>query len=141
MALSLDARLNAFNCTTELQEVKKTLDTAQPSVTFWGARVVELAGNDGSVYLDNIAEKVVRAASKHRDANNLTTNDRRIGVEIVQKLQTFYKVTDAQIKTLNFFTNSWSGSVNSASLTTRRVSISNRLPKGISSITPRQPRN
>ena len=104
MALSLDARLNAFNCTTQLQEVKKTLDTAQPSVTFWGARVVELAGNDGSVYLDNIAEKVVRAASKHRDANNLTTNDRRIGVEIVQKLQTFYKLTDAQIKTLNFFT-------------------------------------
>ena len=54
MALSLEAHLNALKFHTQLGEVKKTLDTAQPSVTFWGTRVVEVAGKDGSVSLEEI---------------------------------------------------------------------------------------
>lgn len=101
MALSLDAR---FNCTTHLLKTKTMLDAAQPSVTFWGIRVVAVAGKEDTVCLDNIAAKAHQSAWKCRNTNNMTDNDRRVGVEIVKKLREFYTLTDAQVETLNYFT-------------------------------------
>lgn len=114
MGLSLEVRLNSLNFSTQLQEVKDLLDTAQTRVNFWGTRVVELPGddgcfcgcvcNDGSVSLDSLAGRVLNIARQRCEADDLQPAERIAGMDIVRALRNFYQVTDAQTNDSNFFT-------------------------------------
>jgi hypothetical protein len=101
--------LSALNLESQLIEVNKMLNTANidTHITFWGTRVVELtdqAGNKISASLSLLVRKTLDAARKRCEADDLTPAERIAGVEIVRKLQNFYKMTDAQVKECNFIT-------------------------------------
>lgn len=100
----LVTHLNSLSFSTQLDTVKNLIDTAQAKTTFWGSRVVEVNGFTGSVYLDDIANKILRAGNHRSDADDLTPAERIAGVEVVRKLENFYRVTDIQIQNSNFFT-------------------------------------
>lgn len=101
---SLDTHLSSLNFSNQLATVKNLLDTAQVKTTFWGSRVVEVNGFSGSVYLDDVARKILTAGYQRSDADDLLPAERIAGVEIVRKLKDFYRVSDTQIQNSNFFT-------------------------------------
>ena len=100
----LDTHLNSLNFSNQLAAVKNLVDTAQVMTTFWGNRVVEINGFTGSVYLDDIARKILTASYQRSDADDLSPPERIAGVEIVRKLRDFYRISDTQIQNSNFFT-------------------------------------
>lgn len=102
--LSLDAQLNSLNFSNQLTAVKSLVDAAQVRTAFWGSRVVEINGFTGSVYLDDVARKILRAGNQRSDADDLLPAERIAGVEIVRKLEDFYRISDTQIQNSNFFT-------------------------------------
>jgi len=101
---SLVSHLNSLSFSTQLDTVKNLIDTAQAKTTFWGSRVIEINGFKGSVYLDDIANKILMAGNQRLEADDLTPAERIAGIEIVRKLENLYQVTDAQIRNSNFFT-------------------------------------
>lgn len=102
--LSVATYLNSLNCSTQLETVKNLIDSAQAKTTFWGSRVVEVNGFTGSVYLEDIADKVLKASEERVDADDLTLKERIMGIGVVRKLVGFYQVTDAEIQDSNFLT-------------------------------------
>lgn len=102
--LSLNTHLSSLNFSNQLVDVKNLVDTAEVKTTFWGNRVLEVSGFTGSVYLDDIARKIITAGNQRSDADNLLPAERIAGVEIVRKLEHFYRISDTQIKNSNFFT-------------------------------------
>ena len=101
---SLQVHLNSLDFSSQLATVKDLIDVAQPKTTFWGSRVVEVNGFTGSVYLDDIARKILRTSGLRSDADDLLPAERIAGVEIVKKLEGCYRITDTQIQNSNFFT-------------------------------------
>ncbi len=101
---SLEASLGALNFSTQLEEVNKLLDGAQTDIIFWGTRVVKVNGYSGSVSLENLARKTLNVGQLRCEADDLTPSERIAGVEIVRKLQKFYKLTDTQKQNVNFIT-------------------------------------
>ncbi|MCB1111180.1 MAG: hypothetical protein H7A37_00590 [Chlamydiales bacterium] len=99
--LSLDARLSSLNLPNQMEEFKKLLDTAQVKTTFWGSRVVEVNGFSGSVYLDDVARKIINQRS---DANDLLPTKQMARFAITEKLRGFYNDSDTKIQNSNFFT-------------------------------------
>lgn len=106
---SLQSHINSFNFSTQLPAIKNLINTAQVSTTFWGGRIIEINGFTGSVYLNDIAAKILDAGEQRCKADNLKPAERIAGIDTVRKLQHFYEVTDTQIKNSNFFTKflSW----------------------------------
>jgi len=101
---SLETHLNSLIFSSQLTTVKNLVDTAQVKTTFWGSRVVEVNGFTGSIYLDDLARKILRTGNQRSDADDLLPAERIAGVETVRKLEGFYRISDAQIKNSNFFT-------------------------------------
>ena len=101
---SIETHLNSLDFSTQLSAVKKIMETAEVKTTFWGSRVVVVKGFSGSVYLDDIAHKIICAGNKRSDADNLLPAERIAGINIVRKLKNLYSISDVQIKNSNFFT-------------------------------------
>lgn len=101
---SLETHLNSLSFSSQLIVVKNLVDAAQVKTTFWGSRVVEVNGFTGSAYLEDIARKILRAGSQRSGADDLLPAERIAGVEIVRKLEGFYRISDTQIQNSNFFT-------------------------------------
>ncbi len=101
---SINTHLCSLNFSNQLADVKNLLDTAQVKTTFWGSRVVEVNGFSGSVYLDDVAKKILSAGSQRSYADDLLPAERIDGIEIARKLQGFYRVSDTQIQNSHFFT-------------------------------------
>lgn len=102
--LSLKVRLDSLDFSRQLLEVKNLVDTAEVKTTFWGSRVVEIKGFTESVYLEELAEKIVSAGRKRSDDDDLLLAERIHGIEIVAKIKDFYLVTDEKIRNSNFLT-------------------------------------
>jgi hypothetical protein len=96
--------INSCNFSNELPTLNNLLSNAQGSVSFWGKRVITVAGYEGSVALDELARKVLRAGGQRCDADDLTTGERVAGIETMGKLRSFYQVTDTKISNANWFT-------------------------------------
>lgn len=99
--VSLEARLDSLNYSTQLNVIENLLDSAHSTTTFWGSRVVKVNGHKGSVYVDDIAKKILYASRQRCDADDLITEERISGINIVRKLQKFYQDTDAEIQKSN----------------------------------------
>ena len=106
-----------------MPNIRDILNTAETEVTFWGARVINLAGNRGSVSLDTIASKVAKMARHMGDCYELERNDRLIGLEIVRKIKHLYQATDAQISRANFLTRFFVNFIEWISFNTGRSQI------------------
>jgi hypothetical protein len=88
----------------DIIQTKELIHECHARVTFWGGRVIEAKGKRGSVSLDFMSSRVHAAACDRSHKDDLTLEERIAGLEIVKKLLDFYKETDDQIKTRNFFT-------------------------------------
>lgn len=102
--MKLDNYFNNLNFSNELVGLNQILSNAQSNVTFWGKRVVTVAGYEGSISLDELARKVLGAGEQRSDSDDLTTQERVAGIEIMNKLRNFYKVSDTKIAQRNCFT-------------------------------------
>jgi hypothetical protein len=100
----LETHLNSLNFSTNLEVVKNLIDKAEAKTTFWGSRVIKVAGYTGSIYLDDLAKKIIDAGRQRCEADDLQPAERVAGIDIVKKLRNFYEVTDTQIRNSNFFT-------------------------------------
>lgn len=103
MVVSLSSRLNGLDFPTQLEAVRDVLDAAQAKISFWGTRVIKVAGNRGSVSLEAIVKRVLSAADKYSELDDLLPDERIAGVDIVRKLQEFYQATDAEIRQSSCF--------------------------------------
>lgn len=102
--LSLECHLNSLNFSTQLKDVENLINASCTKTTFWGSRIIKINGFTGSVYLDDIARKILKAGRERSDADDLTITERMSGMEIVKKLQKFYCDTDIKIQNSNLFT-------------------------------------
>lgn len=100
---SIEGILN-LNFSREILATKNFIDSAQVKTTFWGSRVVEVKGYTGSVYLDDLARKILEAGGRRCEADDLLPAERIAGIGIVRKLKDFYRTSDIRIKNSNFFT-------------------------------------
>lgn len=104
--VTLENQLNALNFSTQLEAVKNTLIDTRPNVTFWGTRIIEKVevighvSTTSSVSLDEIAEKVARVARQRCDADDLSLQERIVGMDIVKQLRSYYQITDTSSKNL-----------------------------------------
>jgi hypothetical protein len=106
----------------ELGEIKKVLDNAHVSVSFWKGRRIQVPGYTGEVTLDKVASKVnnfllfrntdhsllsqcqaIRRGNSGRILVYFTNEERLTGLEISEKLGQLYQNTDGLINQWNFF--------------------------------------
>lgn len=104
MLSPLNAHLSSLDFSSHLADVKNLLDTAQVKTTFWGSRVVEVNGFTGSVYLEDMARKILNTSRQRSDADDLSPAERISGLDITRQLENFYIISDEQIQKSNFFT-------------------------------------
>lgn len=103
---SLEQHLNSINFSKELAALRNLIVSKDVHVkkTFWGGREITVKGYNGTVSLENIAYKLLKAANHRREDDNLSPKERIVGIEITRKLTSFYRITDTQIKNSNFLT-------------------------------------
>ena len=102
---SLEAHFRTLDFSTQLEEVRNLLNREpRTKITFWGTRVIQIDGFSGSVSLADLCSKILKISRQRSEADDLTSVERIAGVEIVNKLITFYERTDSQRKTCNVFT-------------------------------------
>ena len=104
LIMKVNDYINTLNFSNELIGVNQILSNAQSNITFWGKRIVTVAGYEGSISLDELARKVLRAGGQRSDSDDLTTQERVAGIEIMNKLRNFYQVSDTKIAQKNCFT-------------------------------------
>lgn len=124
---SLESHVNSLNFSTQLDVVKNLIDSAHATTTCWGSRLVEVDGFTGSVYLDDIARKVLIASHQRCDADDLTTAERISGVETVKKLQKFYRDTDIEIQSANPITKLFNFIIEFSTAAYKYIGASNTL--------------
>ncbi len=136
--LSLKVHLDSLDFSRQLLEVKHLVNAADTKTTFWGSRVVEIKGFTGSVYLEDIAEKIVSAGRKRSDDDNLSPAERIDGIEIVAKLNGFYLVTDKEIRNSNFLTRllNWLREFSFIPFNTTRYHIENTAANNFCAFSP-----
>lgn len=70
MIATLTSHIESMDFSQQLSEVNNLMGRAEATTTFWGSRVVKVDGFIGSVYLDEIAHKVLDVARRvHREKN------------------------------------------------------------------------
>lgn len=106
VVMCLEYLTNSFKLPTNVEELKLLLEASHAELTFWGSRVVTFTSNGRteSVYLDSLAEHIVRVANSRCEADDLTAQERLYGVAVVQKLEGYYKYTDMRVDQANLFT-------------------------------------
>lgn len=88
----------------QLEQVNHLLANARATTTFWGSRLITIQGYTDSVSLEMVAKKVLDAAYERKRADNLTREERLIGIELVRKVKNFYVMTDQALQASSFFT-------------------------------------
>ena len=99
------ARLDTLDFAIQLSEVRDILNRVEikdAKVTFWGTRVIQIDGEEFS--LNEIAEKIAKAAYQRYEATNLTKEERLAGMGISMKINEFYYDTGEVAGHANFFT-------------------------------------
>lgn len=86
------------------KELPIALTRGQASVTSLGKRVITISGYKGSISLEEVAKRVLKASAKRCADDDYSPQERVAGLEIMGKLRDFYKVTDTQITQANWFT-------------------------------------
>ena len=104
MATTVQANFNSTDYSTQLVPMCQALFNAEVKITFWGNRVVELSGGQGSISIDELANRMLIAGSKRCSDDDLTLAERLAGVEIVHTLETFYSNSDNLVSQCNFLT-------------------------------------
>ncbi len=95
--------LEKIDFSTQLSTINDLLESAQSDITFWGERVVTVATYEGSFSLKTLASKISQASFKRCYLDDLTTQERIVGIDLTNKLRVFYQVTDAKIAQTNSF--------------------------------------
>jgi hypothetical protein len=91
-----------------LKAIDKLFEKSEATVTFWGSRVVQLKNIAGSESLFDVTHKVydlsANCFNKHSNKNELTIEERLLGLKIVKKIETFQQETDKQLVNANLLT-------------------------------------
>lgn len=98
--MKLQDKINDMNLTAA--DLLIILDKSSVSVSWIGSRIVSVQGYEGSVFLDDIAIKLL-GMSKQGD---LQTKQKESAGNCEKKLNTFYDVADSQWKQSNSLTYS-----------------------------------
>ncbi|MBA3284780.1 MAG: hypothetical protein H0U27_06945 [Nitrosopumilus sp.] len=93
------ANMDEFNKILEKPNVK--ID-----VTFWGTRTVTIEGFEGSIPLEEISQKIILATKADSKSNQLTNKVRLSGLNLTEKVCSFYSESDeiARGRNFNFLT-------------------------------------
>jgi|GEM_PF-2710987 len=102
--MKINDYLSAHDVAHELLATKILLANAHATLSCWGGRLVTVDGYEGSISVDELARKILCAASFRCTADDLTIQERVTGMEITNKLRHFYAVTDEAIANANWFT-------------------------------------
>lgn len=101
---TLETHLYSINFSTQLEVVKNILDKAETRITFWGTRLVEVGEYTGSITLESIASRVLKASNQRCEADDLTLAERVAGLDISKRVENLYLITDKQIQNANLLT-------------------------------------
>ena len=119
---SFQSRLNSLDFNSQLKAVSELLDQAQIETTFWGGRIVTDKRFTGSVGLDELANRVVKAGDYCIDAlGNISLEQRVAGLDVVDKLKRLYLLSDKEIQNSSLLTRllNWIREFSFISYTTR----------------------
>lgn len=104
MVTPLALELSSIDFGAHLGEVREILEQSRVQTTWYGSRIITVAGYSGSIVLTDLARRVKEAALRRCIADDLTNSERLLGIQIVSKLRTWYQTSDTQIYNRNFFT-------------------------------------
>ena len=95
--------LSYWTCPGAIKEITKN---STPKITFWGTRYIETKDiNTINCYtLDSIIKELSWGASTISFYDKSFIPQRITGIEVVEKMNEFYRITDEQIKNSHFFT-------------------------------------
>ncbi len=96
--ISLETRLSLDNF-LPLDQTSWLLGQAEVRITFWGRRVVEIVGFEGSVSLEDIVDNIFAAAK-----DSLSDEDKRAGQALIKQAQKLYEESDRLIEDACFLT-------------------------------------
>lgn len=87
-----------INYCEDISRVEELLTRATPSYTLWGERVFCVEGYEGSTLIDEVAERVRRAAHGLIEELHMTEKNRELFVEVVTHLNRLYEESDRLIE-------------------------------------------
>ncbi|MFI0434465.1 MAG: hypothetical protein ACH350_01885 [Parachlamydiaceae bacterium] len=102
--MKIGAYIDSLSIAYALPAIHTLLKNSQGSVSFWGNRVITVAGYEESLSLDELVTKMLSASRQRSDLDDLTTQERVAGIEISDKLKNFYQLTDSKISQANWLT-------------------------------------
>ncbi len=102
--MEISKHIDSYTISNNLLTVNNLLKKAEATVSFFGERVITVNGYEGSFSLDELASRVALASEKCLESNDLTTEERVAGIDILYKIRNFYQVTDTKISETNCFT-------------------------------------
>ena len=101
--MRINEYVNSPAITNQLPALNALLKSAEGTISYLGKRVVKVIGYEGSILLDDLASKVLKAGHQRSDADDLTTPERIAGIEIGYKMRDLYKITDSKVSQMNCF--------------------------------------
>lgn len=108
--MKLSDQLNKYCFSSDLVKISDLIENAKGEISFWGKRLVKVSGLTGSVSLEEIARKLIKANGNLCQIfdigqdSNLTFKEKLNGQLIVNRLEGLYEDTDSKLKNTNFFT-------------------------------------
>lgn len=100
--MDINTHINSLNICYQLDQVRDLLSSgnAEAKVTLWGSRVVEVKGFTGLIYIDALGKKILEAAETRRKNDDLTKEQRLVGLELSDRIYQFYDDAKASIQLL-----------------------------------------
>lgn len=102
--MKINSYIYSLDVAKEFPTINTLLRNAEGNVSFWGKRVITVAGYEGSFSLDEFVIIILHAARQRSESDVLTAQEKVAGREIAHKLRNFYQVTDTKISQANWFT-------------------------------------
>ena len=90
---------------SDLEGARPLIKNAQGETTFWGGRVITTAHHQGSISIDEVANKILNIGlQKSRDDTFSSAAERMAGIHVLDRLRLLYQETDEMMKNRNCLT-------------------------------------
>ncbi|MBA2727191.1 MAG: hypothetical protein H0U49_03350, partial [Parachlamydiaceae bacterium] len=89
--INLNTKIESYNFSNQLIEVNNLLTNGVTAgLNCWGAPAIEVAGYRGSLPIESIAERILKAGEERCQADNLSLPERMAAIDLIEKVKIIY---------------------------------------------------
>jgi hypothetical protein len=93
--MNIELYITSCDIPHNFASIDTLLKEATAAVSYWGKRTLSFRGYQGSLALDDLANKILDGAAQRCESDDLSRQERVKGLDITWRLSEFYRITQA----------------------------------------------